>query len=29
MKLFYEPESGRMGDIIPFYEDGIYRLFYL
>ena len=29
MKLFYHPESGRMGDIIPYFEDGVFRLFYL
>ena len=27
--LFYFPEDGRMGDIIPYYEDGAYKLFYL
>ena len=29
MKIFYHPEDGRMGDIIPYYEDGIFKLFYL
>ena len=29
MKLFYHAEDGRMGDIIPFYEDGVFKLFYL
>lgn len=29
VKLFYVPESGRMGDVIPFYEDGVFHPFYL
>ena len=29
MNIFYHPEDGRMGDIIPYYEDGIFKLFYL
>ncbi|MBQ2462413.1 MAG: DUF4975 domain-containing protein [Clostridia bacterium] len=29
MKIFYHPEDGRMGDIIPYYEDGVFKLFYL
>lgn len=29
MRIFYHPEDGRMGDIIPFFEDGVFRLFYL
>ena len=29
MKLFFLPENGRTGDVIPFYEDGVYKLFYL
>ncbi len=29
MKLFYHPESGRMGDVIPYYENGVFRPFYL
>lgn len=27
--LFYLPEDQRMGDIIPYYEEGEYKLFYL
>ena len=29
MRIFYYPEEGKMGDIIPYYEDGIFHLFYL
>ena len=29
MKLFYQPENGRVGDVIPYYEDGVFRPFYL
>lgn len=29
MKIFYHPEDGRMGDIIPYYEDGVFKPFYL
>lgn len=29
MKLFYCPEDGRLGDVIPFYEDGVFKPFYL
>ena len=29
MKLFYHSSDGRMGDIIPFYEDGVFKPFYL
>ena len=29
MKLFYHPEDGRMGDIIPYYEDGVFKPFFL
>ena len=29
MKIFYHPEDGRMGDIIPYFEDGVFKLFYL
>lgn len=29
MKIFYHPEDGRMGDIIPYYEDGVFHPFYL
>ncbi len=29
MNLFYHPEDGIMGDIIPFFDDGIFKLFYL
>ena len=29
MKIFYHPEDGRMGDIIPYYEDGVFRPFFL
>ncbi len=29
MKCFYFPENGKMGDIIPFYDNGVFKLFYL
>ena len=29
MNLFYQPDQGRCGDIIPFWENGLYHLFYL
>ena len=29
MKLFYQPENGLVGDVIPCYEDGVFRPFYL
>ena len=29
MDLFYHPESGKMGDVIPFWEDGVFHLYYL
>lgn len=29
MELFYTPQHARVGDVIPFYEDGMFRLFYL
>jgi beta-fructofuranosidase len=28
-KFFYHPADGVAGDFIPFYEDGVYHLFYL
>ena len=27
--LFYRPADAWVGDVIPFYEDGLYRIFYL
>ncbi len=29
MNIFFHPEDGRMGDIIPYYEDGVFRPFFL
>lgn len=29
MALFYTPEHARVGDVIPFYEDGVFKPFYL
>lgn len=29
MDLFYTPQHARVGDVIPFYEDGVFRPFYL
>lgn len=29
MKIFFHPEDGHMGDIIPYYEDGVFRPFFL
>ncbi len=26
---FYKPENGRVGDVMPYYEDGVYYLYYL
>ncbi|MFC6648587.1 hypothetical protein [Paenibacillus rhizoplanae] len=28
-KLFYKPEDGWLADVIPFYEDGEFKLLYL
>lgn len=28
-RIFYTPPEGRIGDIIPYYEDGEFKLFYL
>jgi len=28
-KLFYKPENAWVGDLIPYYEDGVYYAFYL
>src|SRR5260370_40843485 len=27
--FFYRPRGGRVGDVIPFYADGRFRVFYL
>lgn len=27
--VFYKPENGRVGDVMPYYEDGVYYLYYL
>lgn len=27
--MFYKPDGGWIGDVIPFYEDGVYWLYYL
>lgn len=27
--FFYRPEKGYVGDVIPYYEDGIYYLYFL
>ncbi len=29
MRLFFKPEHARVGDIIPFYDNGTFHLFYL
>ena len=29
MQLFYTPQHARVGDVIPYYEDGKFHLFYL
>lgn len=29
MNLFYKPENGWCADVIPFYKDGVYYLYYL
>ena len=29
MSVFYKPEDGFLGDVIPFYWDGVYHAFYL
>ena len=29
MSVFYKPEHARVGDVIPFYDQGVYNLFYL
>lgn len=29
MELFYTPRNARVGDVIPFYEDGVFKPFYL
>ena len=29
MNLFYTPEHARVGDVIPFYENGLFKPFYL
>ncbi|MDD6142307.1 MAG: glycoside hydrolase family 32 protein [bacterium] len=29
MKLFYTPDHARVGDVIPFYDEGQFKLFYL
>lgn len=29
MSIFFKPEHARVGDIIPFYDNGIFNLFYL
>ena len=29
MKLFYTPDHARVGDVIPFFEDGTFKPFYL
>ena len=29
MKLFYQPEQAVLGDVIPFYDDGKFKPFYL
>ena len=28
-RIFYMPSEGRMGDVIPYFEDGEFKLFYL
>ena len=28
MQLFYTPQHARVGDVIPYYEDGKFHLFY-
>ena len=29
MQLFYTPDHARVGDVIPYYENGEFKLFYL
>lgn len=29
MELFYTPQHARVGDVIPFFEDGVFKPFYL
>ena len=29
MQLFYTPDHARVGDVIPYYENGEFQLFYL
>ena len=29
MRLFYTPPHARVGDVIPYYEDGVFHPFYL
>ena len=29
MQLFYMPDHARVGDVIPYYENGEFQLFYL
>ena len=29
MELFYTPQHARVGDVIPYYEDGLFKPFYL
>ena len=28
-QVFYKPDGGRVGDVMPYYEDGVYYLYYL
>lgn len=28
-KVFYKPQDGWVGDVIPFYDRGEYKLYYL
>ena len=29
MSLYYCPEKGVLGDVIPFYDNGVFKPFYL
>ena len=29
MSLYFRPEKGVLGDVIPFYDNGVFKPFYL